>query len=58
MFMFIFSQLNVTLRKKYGNFEIVKTCLWAVGFDFAAGTKDGIGAFDFPQEASRRNDYI
>lgn len=44
-----FSQLNVTLVKKDGNSEVVKTCPAAMGFAFAAGTTDGPGAFDFTQ---------
>ncbi|TQD93981.1 hypothetical protein C1H46_020406 [Malus baccata] len=44
-----FSQLEVTLPKKGGGSEVVKTCPAAMGFGFAAGTTDGPGAFDFKQ---------
>lgn len=44
-----FSQLNVTLSKKDGSSEVVRTCPAAMGFAFAAGTTDGPGAFDFTQ---------
>lgn len=44
-----FSQLEVTLPKQEGSFEVVKTCPAAMGFAFAAGTTDGPGAFDFKQ---------
>lgn len=44
-----FSQLNVTLHRKDGKSEVVKTCPAAMGFAFAAGTTDGPGAFDFTQ---------
>lgn len=44
-----FSQLEVTLPKKGGGSEVVKTCPAAMGFGFAAGTTDGPGAFDFTQ---------
>ena len=39
----------MTLPKKEGGFEVVKTCPAAMGFGFAAGTTDGPGAFDFKQ---------
>ncbi|GAB2242646.1 hypothetical protein Droror1_Dr00019421 [Drosera rotundifolia] len=40
-----------------GGNEVVKTCLAAMGFGFAAGTTDGLGAFDFKQgDAKERSD--
>ncbi|KAL6987720.1 ceramidase [Sarracenia purpurea var. burkii] len=41
------SELEVTIQKDGGGYEIEKTCPAAMGFDFAAGTTDGPGAFDF-----------
>ncbi|CAH8385456.1 unnamed protein product [Eruca vesicaria subsp. sativa] len=52
-----FSQLNVTLLKKDGNSENVKTCPAAMGFAFAAGTTDGPGAFDFTQGDDKGNAF-
>ncbi|KAJ4915273.1 Neutral/alkaline non-lysosomal ceramidase [Raphanus sativus] len=52
-----FSQLNVTLVKKDGNSEVVKTCPAAMGFAFAAGTTDGPGAFDFTQGDDKGNPF-
>ncbi|KAL0865319.1 hypothetical protein Bca101_044437 [Brassica carinata] len=52
-----FSQLNVTLHKKDGNSEVVKTCPAAMGFAFAAGTTDGPGAFDFTQGDDKGNPF-
>ena len=39
----------MTLTKKDGSSEVVRTCPAAMGFAFAAGTTDGPGAFDFTQ---------
>ncbi|KAL0697406.1 hypothetical protein Bca4012_053528 [Brassica carinata] len=50
-----FSQLNVTLSKRDGSSEVVKTCPAAMGFAFAAGTTDGPGAFDFTQGDDKGN---
>ncbi|CAD5312001.1 Neutral ceramidase 1 [Arabidopsis thaliana] len=52
-----FSQLNVTLPKKDGKSEVVKTCPAAMGFAFAAGTTDGPGAFDFTQGDDKGNPF-
>jgi len=52
-----FSQLNVTLPKKEGGSEVVKTCPAAMGFGFAAGTTDGPGAFDFKQGDDKGNPF-
>ena len=42
-----FSNLEVSLPKVGGGQEVVKTCPAAMGFSLAAGTTDGLGAFDF-----------
>ncbi|KAL6200285.1 hypothetical protein ACLB2K_030067 [Fragaria x ananassa] len=52
-----FSQLEVTLPKKGGGSEVVKTCPAAMGFGFAAGTTDGPGAFDFKQGDNKGNPF-
>ncbi|KAM1167331.1 hypothetical protein TB2_028896 [Malus domestica] len=52
-----FSQLEVTLPKKGGGSEVVKTCPAAMGFGFAAGTTDGPGAFDFKQGDDKGNPF-
>ncbi|XP_022755856.1 neutral ceramidase 1-like [Durio zibethinus] len=52
-----FSQLEVTLPKKGGGSEVVKTCPAAMGFAFAAGTTDGPGAFDFKQGDDKGNPF-
>ncbi|KAF3494398.1 hypothetical protein DY000_02052035 [Brassica cretica] len=52
-----FSQLNVTLTKKDGSSEVVRTCPAAMGFAFAAGTTDGPGAFDFTQGDDKGNPF-
>ncbi|KAL6203349.1 hypothetical protein ACLB2K_027049 [Fragaria x ananassa] len=52
-----FSQLEVTLPKKGGGSEVVKTCPAAMGFGFAAGTTDGLGAFDFKQGDNEGNPF-
>ncbi|KAI4340356.1 hypothetical protein MLD38_025201 [Melastoma candidum] len=50
-----FSKLEVTIPKKGGRTEVVKTCPAAMGFAFAAGTTDGPGAFDFKQGDDQGN---
>ncbi|KAJ9146750.1 hypothetical protein P3X46_028981 [Hevea brasiliensis] len=52
-----FSQLEVTLPKQGGGFEVVNTCPAAMGFAFAAGTTDGPGAFDFKQGDDKGNTF-
>ncbi|KAK3010899.1 hypothetical protein RJ639_012623 [Escallonia herrerae] len=52
-----FSKLEVTLPKKGGGSEVVKTCPAAMGFAFAAGTTDGPGAFDFKQGDNKGNAF-
>ncbi|KAL1193152.1 Neutral ceramidase 3 [Cardamine amara subsp. amara] len=52
-----FSKLEVTIDGQDGGSEVVKTCLAAMGFGFAAGTTDGPGAFDFRQGDDHGNTF-
>ncbi|OMO97418.1 hypothetical protein COLO4_14630 [Corchorus olitorius] len=52
-----FSNLEVSVSKKGGGSESVKTCPAAMGFSFAAGTTDGPGAFDFTQGDDQGNAF-
>ncbi|XP_047312584.1 neutral ceramidase 1-like [Impatiens glandulifera] len=52
-----FSKLNVTISKKEGVNDVVRTCPAAMGFGFAAGTTDGPGAFDFRQGDDKGNPF-